>query len=343
MKKLLWIHFLGIVLVFSTCSSKKNSDHSEGENYISVRTYTVVSDKMQPYLEYIGIVEEDLSASVSFPIMGNIERIYVNEGQTVTKGEPLAELNSYSLTNIHSSALSSLKQAEDAMERLQSLYDKKSLPEIQYVEMQTNLEKARSAEAIARKNLKDTRLYAPFSGVVGRKMAEAGENTLPNQAVLTLLQIDRVNIKIAVPEREINTINLGQSVDVRVPAASGDSFQGSICRKGVSSNPISHTYNAWLVVDNKDNKLLPGMVCNVIVYNDAGDYTIVIPNHCILQDGNGNKFVWKVVNDQAKKQKIKTGSQKTGGVEIISGLSIGDEIVSKGYQKVSNGQKLRAL
>ncbi len=343
MKKLLWIPVFGLAIFFSACSSKKNSDHTDRGNYIPVQTYTVVKDKTLSHSEYIGIVEEDLSVSVSFPVKGNIEKIYVNEGQPVKKGELLAELNSYSLTNLHSAALSSLRQAEDAKRRLQSLYDKNSLPEIKYIEMQTKLEQARSAEAIARKNLEDSRIYAPFSGIIGQKMADAGENTLPNQAVLTVLQIDKVNIKIAVPERDINTINIGQQATVRVSAAGDDYFEGTVSRKGVSANSVSHTYNTWVLVNNQDNKLLPGMVCNVSINNNTSEDTIVVPNHCILQDGNGNTFVWKVVNGQAKKQIIETGNQKSEGVGIIHGLSIGDEIISKGYQKVSDGQKLRTL
>jgi RND family efflux transporter MFP subunit len=343
MKKPLWIHFLGFAMFFSAYSCKENSDHTDQENYISVETYTVVKDETPSRSEYIGIIEEDLSVSVSFPVTGNIEKIYVNEGQPVKKGDLLAELNSYSLTNLHAAALSSLRQAEDAMRRLQSLYDKNSLPEIQYIEMQTKLEQARSAEAIARKNLEDSRIYAPFSGIIGRKMADAGENILPNQAVLTVLQIEKVNIKIAVPEKEINTINIGQPATIRVSAAGDDHFEGTVSRKGVSANSVSHTYNTWILVNNQDNKLLPGMVCNVSIRNNMSEYTIVVPNHCILQDGNGNTFVWKVVNGQAKKQIIETGHQKSEGVGIISGLSIGDEIISKGYQKVSDGQKLRTL
>lgn len=343
MKKQLWIYFFGLVLAFSACSSKESSNKTVHENYIPVLTYTVKYDKMLAQREYIGIVEEDLSASMSFPIIGNIDKIYVSEGQSVKKGELIAELNSYSLTKAHAAASASLSQAEDAMERLQSLYDKKSLPEIKYIEMQTNLEKARSAEAIARKNLEDSRLFAPFSGVIGRKNVEAGENILPNQPVVILMKINKVNIKVAVPEGEINTIDLGKSATVRVSAASDNYIQGTISKKGISANPISHTYNIWLVADNSDNLLLPGMVCNVFVNSSVGENAIIIPNHCILKDGNGDTFVWKVDNGFAKKQIVAIGKQKTEGVEIIKGVSVGDEIISKGYQKVSNGQKIKPL
>jgi RND family efflux transporter MFP subunit len=252
-------------------------------------------------------------------------------------------LNAYSLTSAHTAALATLNQAEDAMKRLQLLYDKKSLPEIQYIEMQTNLEKARSAEAIAKKSLEDSRLTAPFSGIIGSRMAEAGENVLPNQAVLTLLKIDKVNVKIAVPEKEINTINIEQSASIHVSAVGSNSFSGIVSKKGIIADPLSHTYPVRIAVSNPDNVLLPGMVCNVAIKNNGDENNIVVPNQCILKDGNGNTYVWKIIDGHTYKQVIETGKQKDGGVEIVTGLSVGDEIISDGYQKVSNGLKVNVL
>ncbi|MGD9978333.1 MAG: efflux RND transporter periplasmic adaptor subunit [Bacteroidales bacterium] len=342
MKKTVLFQFIGLAFFLSACSPKDSGQEQQKTN-ISVRIYTVGTDKKAVGKEYIGIVEEDLSVSVSFPLMGNIDKIYVVEGQRVKKGDLLAELNAYSLTNAHTAALATLNQAEDAMKRLQLLYDKKSLPEIQYIEMQTNLEKARSAEAIAKKSLEDSRLTAPFSGIVGRRMAEAGENVLPNQAILTLLRIDKVKVKISVPEKEINTIHTGQLASIRVTAASSGLLPGTVSEKGITADRISHTYATRIAVSNSDNTLLPGMVCNVFINDSANENTIVVPNQCILKDGNGNTFVWKVIDGYTQKQVIKTGKQKYGGVEIITGLSVGDEIISEGYQKVSNGIKVNVL
>lgn len=343
MKRILLTAFVGTALSICGCSS--SSEHT-GENKraeIRVKTLTAGHDKKNIHKEYVGLVEGSLSAFVSFPVMGTIEKIHVAEGHFVKKGDILAELDAYSLTHAHTAALALLNQAEDAMKRMQMLYDSESLAEIKYIEMQTDLEKARSAEAIARKNLEDSRLSAPFSGVIGKKTAEVGENVMPNQSVFTLIKIDNVHVKVAVPEKEIGSIRLGQPASVRVSALNGESFDGVIAEKGIAADPVSHTYDIRITVSNTGNGLLPGMVGNAVIYGNNGDDVIVVPNHCVQVAGNGEKFVWKVSDGRAVKNTVRTGKQLSGGVEITHGLSGGEEIISEGYQKLSNGVNVNAL
>jgi RND family efflux transporter MFP subunit len=229
------------------------------------------------------------------------------------------------------------------MKRIQMLYDNQSLPEIQYIEMLSNLEQAKAAEAIARKNLKDSKLYAPFSGMVGRIRIEMGENVLPNQTVLSLLKIDQVAVKISVPEKEVNHINISQEASIKVSATNNQSFSGEVFEKGIVADPVSHTYPLRIRVANPDGILLPGMVSDVTITDTQSTQILTIPNRCVLRDGAGNTFVWKVINKKAHKQIIQTGAQKTGGVEVTKGLSLGDEVITDGYQKVSNGLNVVVL
>ncbi len=229
------------------------------------------------------------------------------------------------------------------MERLQSLYDKKSLPEVKYIEMQTNLEKARSSEAISHKNLEDSRLTAPFNGVAGKTNVAVGENVLPNQSIVTVLQIDKVNVKVSVPENEIHSIQVGQTVTLEVSALNDAKFSGVIKRKGVSADLISHAYPIHIVVNNKNHNLLPGMVCDVFISENKNNKSIIIPNECIHKDGSGKSFVWKIEDGCAKKQVVETGQQNFNGVEVNNGVKAGDEIISEGYQKLINGLKVSVL
>ena len=343
MKKLFFIQLFGSALLLGACSTHESKQSSSQANSVMVKTYKVNHNQNTTDKEYIGVVEEGASASISFPVNGTIEKINVVEGQRVKKGELLAELNAYNLKSAHDASFAMLKQAEDAMKRLQSLYDKNSLPEIKYIEMKTNLEKARAAEAIARRNLENSCLYAPFTGIVGNRMVNVGENVLPNQTVLTLLQIEDIKIKIAVPEKEINAIHIGQTATARVSATNDQYFSGKVCKKGVVADLISHTYPIRILINNQNNTLLPGMVCNVSINDDSESQSIIIPNQCILTDGNGNSFVWKIVDNHSQKQLIKIGKQKGDGVEVLSGLAYGDQIISEGYQKMSGGLKVEVL
>ncbi len=130
---------------------------------------------------YVGQVEANSASSVSFPTAGTIKRIYVDEGQRVNKGQLLVEIDPMILQKALQSAEALFSQAQDAYERMKFLHDNNSLPEIQWVETQSRLSQAQSAYDIARKNLADSRLLAPISGVIGRKFAQTGETVMPAQ------------------------------------------------------------------------------------------------------------------------------------------------------------------
>lgn len=139
---------LGLLLLNGCGDNKKKTDT---ERIITVTTVTVKENITGNKREYIGTVEEEQAVSLSFPMQGSLQMIQGREGQFVSKGTLLAEMNPQRVKSAHDAALSTLKQAEDGMQRLQLLYDNGSLPEVQYVETQTKLEQARSMEAIARK------------------------------------------------------------------------------------------------------------------------------------------------------------------------------------------------
>lgn len=128
---------------------------------------------------YVGTIEEETSAALSFPVAGTLARTYADEGQRVQQGQLLAELDPTSARQTFDAAQAALDQAKDACARLKQLYDAESLPEIKWVEAQTRLRQAESAYGIARKNLDDCKLYAPFTGVIGKRQAAAGETVLP--------------------------------------------------------------------------------------------------------------------------------------------------------------------
>lgn len=331
------IFCLSGMLIMSSCN--RSNEKANNEKAISVRTVNVAEDDLATKRNYIGTVEEEQAVSLSFPMQGRIQMIQGREGQFVSEGSVLAEMNVHSLKNMHDASLSTLRQAEDGMQRLQQLYDSGSLPEVQYVEVQTKLKQAESVEAIARKNLEDALLTAPFDGIIGSRRAEPGENVLPNQPVFTLLKVDKVLIKVPVPETEIAAIQLNDKVDIQIPALGGMQFEGSIREKGIKAHSLSHTYEIRCEVNNPKKELLPGMVCSVSRRTTSGN-AISIPNACVKIANDGSKYIWVVSDNVVSKRAIETGDLTEHGVVVTKGLRGGEEIVSDGFQKVVNGSKV---
>ena len=281
--------------------------------------------------------------ALSFREPGTVEWIGVCEGQRIRKGQLLAVLDTANLRSAYDAALATRRQAEDAMKRLRMLYDGQSLPEIKYVEAETKLEQARATEQIARRNLADSRLVAPAGGVIGRRSAEPGENVMAGQTVLSLLNIGTVKVRVSVPENEIASLAEGTRATVTVGALGGRVFEGRVTEKGVEANPLAHTYEARIRLDNGSGALLPGMVCRVRLAGDAGGEAIVVPAGAVQTAGRGERFVWCVREGRAERVAVTTGALVDGGVVVADGLVPGDEVITYGCQKVSGGMKVEVL
>ncbi|MCM1169673.1 MAG: efflux RND transporter periplasmic adaptor subunit [Bacteroides sp.] len=323
------------------CSCKEKSNISPIPSGTTVRVMTVSDSRSHYEQNYSGTVEEESSASLSFQAAGSIEKVYVSDGMQVSKGQKLAELDPVSLKNAYDATLSTLKQAKDAYNRYSKLYKKGSLTEIQWTEVQTKLQQATAMEGIARKNLENAVLKAPFDGIVADKKIETGVTVLPGAPVLKIVTIDRVNVKIPVPENEIADTHIGQEASIVVPALKNKRFHGSITEKSVTANPISRTYNVKISIDNPFHELMPGMVCKVDIKEEGNHLAgIVIPNSCVQIDYAGQAFVWLVRNGMATKRIITVGGLTEEGTLVTNGLDGGEKLIIEGAQKVSEGSNV---
>lgn len=329
----------GILLVGITACSANKEDKNE-ERIIPVKIQKITSESSSYKQEYIGSVEGENAVNISFQTGGNIEQIYFQEGQSVQKGQLLARLNKTSLQSMYDAAKATLNQAQDAYNRLTVLHENNSLPEIKYIEVKTALEQAKSSEQIARKSLSDCNLYAPFSGVIAKRYSDAGANVLPGTPVYNIVTINTVKIKIAIPEREISSIKPGQICSVKISALNNEVFEGKVLEKGISANPISHTYDIKVQITNKDLRLMPGMVCKAYI-DDRGsseniDNLIIVPLKAVQMDASGKHFVWlKNAENKALYKEVALGKLIGNGVVISQGLRKGDILITEGYQNIS--------
>ncbi len=324
-------------ICFWGCSMRSNTNETE---QISVKTITVNTQEQTGRRTYVGTVEESFGSQLSFATVGTVSKVLVDEGQAVNKGQVLAILDNTSAKNAFQIAKSTLSQTQDAFNRLQTLYKKGSLPEIKYIEIQTQLAQAQASERIACKNLEDCVLHAPFAGYISKKIVEVGNNVMPGVGCFKLVKIDQVKVKVAIPEKEISEIKIGDSIDFTVAALNDRSYIGKVLEKGVQANPLSHTYDIKISQNNPDHALLPGMVCSVgIDVKDLGK-AILIPQNAVMIDGN-DTFVWVVENGQARKRVVISGGVNDQGVIITDGLTNGEKVIVSGQDKVSEASKIK--
>ncbi len=300
--------------------------------------------------EYVGIVEENQATIVSYTSMGTLKRVCVSEGQAIGRGQLIAELDDTQARNMLAAAEAQNRQAEDALQRYKLLHDEGSMTEAQWVEVQSKVDQARSELAIARRNVADSRLEAPVSGIIGKRYLAAGETALPSQPVVSILDISSVKVKIAVPEREMKDITSTTPTTIFVEAI-GREFHGGLIEKGVQADALTHTYDVRVRVDNKGRGLLPGMVAKVKTLSPSSlsgkeqspspTTFFTLPITAVQQRADGTFFAWTVSKDNtAHRTTVTTGTIVGNRIEILSGLSDGQRVVTEGYQKLSEGTKV---
>ena len=332
---------IGLLTILLVCSCGKKKD-SGVKAPTRVKTEVVGMSAANGQQTYVGIVEEHEATAVSFTSMGVVKRVLVNEGQAVGRGQLIAEMEDTQARNLLSGAEASMVQANDALERYKMLHDNGSLPEVQWVEIQSKVAQAKSQLEIAKKNLADCRLVAPVSGIVGNRMIKAGETALPSQAVVTILDISSVKVKVSIPEAEIGGITATTPTSIRVDAVNKEVSGGRI-EKGVQADALTHTYDIKVNVPNGDRRLLPGMVASVqfaAVPQQQSQQT-TLPVTAIQKRADGLLFVWTVSKDStAHRTTVNTGRTQGNRIVITSGIENGQRIVTEGYQKLSDGTKV---
>ena len=328
---------LGVMLI-SSCTSKKEQNTKAPTR---VETEVVSTAMNASGQSYVGMVEECEATAVSFTGMGVVKRMLVNEGQAVSRGQLIAEMDDTQARNLLSGAEAQMTQANDALTRYKMLHDNGSLPEVQWVEIQSKVAQAKSQLEVAKKNLADCRLVAPVSGIVGKRLVGAGETAMPSQAVVSILDISTVKVKVAIPEAEISGIGANTSSTIKVEAVNG-SFTGGKIEKGVQADALTHTYDIRIHVTNGNRKLLPGMVASVQFGNlEKPTKELSVPVTAVQRKADGSLFVWTIANDStAHRATVRTGETMGNRIAITDGMTEGARVVTEGYQKLSENTKV---
>ncbi len=339
--------FLSAVILTTTLAACSGNKQEVAP--VRVMTEVVGSQTEGNARTYVGEVEAESSTTVSFTGSGMVLRVAVEEGQHVQKGQFIAEMDATQARNMLANCEAQMRQANDALERMKQLHDQNALPEVKWVETQSQVAQAKAQLDMARKSLADCRIYAPVSGVIGQKTMSAGETALPSQPVCTILNINNVKVKVAVPEKEIGRFSPTTQTEIRVEAL-GETFAGGRVEKGVQADPVSRTYEVRINVENPGEKLLAGMVCEVkvggcdsVAAHEMGNTAVMVPITAVQRSADGSMFVWKAEGGKAHRAEVTLGEASGNRIEVTSGVKKGEKVIVKGYQKVSEGSEVEEI
>lgn len=290
------------------------------------------------FRNYVGSIKSEMKIALSFPLGGTLTGIYVHNGQNVKKGDIIAKVDETTAKSLHDAALATLNQAEDGYKRLKQVHEEGGISDVRWVQMETDLEKARQTEISTRKHLDDCTIYAKQDGVISMTDRSIGEMMRPSEAFCYLIDLEKLIVEFSVPEKEIGMIKKGDKAIATIPSLNDEEKEITIIDKAVVSNPFGHTYNVKARIALDKNDVLPGMVAKIRMSHTASS-GIVVPASCIQTMPKG-VAVWTLKNGKAYRRSIEVSEFVKNGVLVTKGLEYGDTIVTIGYQKLYNGAKV---
>lgn len=290
------------------------------------------------FRNYVGSLKSEVKMSLSFPLGGNITDIYVRNGQRVSQGAIIAKVDETTSKSLHDAALATLNQAEDGYERLKAVHEEGGISDVRWVQMETDLSKARQAEISTRKHLDDCTLYAPQDGMVSMSDRVIGEFMRPSETFCNIIDMDKLIVEFSVPEKEVGNVNIGDKAIAQIHALGDIEREIKIIDKAIVSNPFGHTYTIKAKIDLAGLDPLPGMVVKIRLNSTAAS-GIIVPASCVQTVSNG-LAVWVLKNGRSYRRVIEVSDFVKNGVLVSKGLEHGDTIVTVGYQKLFNGAKV---
>ncbi len=323
-----------------SCKSKNAAtgaaDHTGAA--IPVQTEPVTNVTAGWNLSVSGNIEGNQTVRIGFMVGGKINYIAAQEGQSVSKGQLVASIDPVNYSIAKEMADVQVKQATDEYERLRIMHDRNSLSESDFKKIGFTLEQAKAQQKQQAQNLAYTKLYAPISGVLLRKLAETGEITGVGNPVLVISAISTVKVNAYIPESEIQKIKLGQPAVVQISALDS-SFNGRVVEVGSAADPNSRAFTVKIELANPHLYIRPGMIAEVKLPTRQNKSVLAVPAEAVLRDTDDQSYVFIADAGQHKafKRKVTLGQLADNKVEITSGISAGEIIVTGGQQKLTDG------
>jgi membrane fusion protein (multidrug efflux system) len=190
-----------------------------------------------------------------------------------------------------------------------------------------------------KRELKDTRIYAPFSGITGARNFSPGQVIARNTVLSWLVDLDPIKVELNVPERFLSQIQVAQTLDLKVAAYPTNRFQGKVYFIAPSVDPNTRTTLVKAEIPNPSHELKPGMFANLDLTVNVRENSILIPEIALSQilDGDRANVFTVGVSNTVQLKSVKLGIRLPGQVEVLSGLDGGERVIVEGIQKVGPG------
>ena len=302
---------------------------------------TMATQEFKHFIDVQGVVDAESQAAIQPQMPGVITKIYVSEGQSVSKGQILGEVDNSVMTAQLNAVQPQLTMAIDVYNRQKRLWDQKIGSEIQYLQAKTTKEALEKQISAIQEQINLTKLIAPISGVIDHIGAKIGQYSAPGMPdpAFRIINNSKMKVKAEFAEGYASTVKNGDETELYFPDINSRvNSKTSYVAKFI--NPLTRTFTVESAIQGDASGYRPNMVAVLKVVDYKNPTAFMLPINSLLSSGN-ETYVYVIVKENnkevAKKRVISLGKTYDGWAEITNGLQVGDKVVTTGQFEIVEG------
>ena len=323
-------------------SRKKFSSVGKNQKKTNVRIKQVNLESLSIQSTYVGYLLPNKRVLMRSEIDGVIEKIDFEEGDEITKGKRLVDISTKEHRLKLKIAITDSNLADINIKRDEKLAAQNLIPNAQLDQTKTRAESASLNKELAEISLNKSLISSPLKGTIKTRHIKVGEFVRKGDKLVEILDIDKIIVKVNIPEQEILSIQVGQNVEVALYIMEKKTFLGRVKNIGLEADSSNRTFPVEILVDNKERQLRAGMLARATFTKNVDQDQIVIPRHTVLERDQG-RVVYVFEDGKAFRRDITIGLSQLDQVQVVQGLNKGELIVVEGHTKLTDGEEVNVV
>lgn len=326
------ISLMAVSVLLLSCQQKKAVETAEKEN-VKVKVETVTLQDVPQTSEFTATVEPNIKNNIAPQSPVRIERILVEVGDHVRKGQKLVQMDEVNLAQ----AKTQLDNLEIEFKRTDELYKVGGTSKSDWDAKKTSLDVARTAY---HNLVENTQLLSPIDGIVTARNYDSGDMYSGGDPVLTVEQIRPVKLYINISETLFTKVKKGMNVTVKLDVYGDEAFDGKVSLVYPTIDPQTRTFPVEIKMVNGNEKVRPGMFARVTIDFGSKQHVVVPDRAIVKQSGSGDRYVYVYENGKVSYNKVELGRRLDNKYELISGVDNGAKVVITGQSRLNNGMEV---
>ena len=335
--KTLSLSALALLAVSCGNKSEEKAEETQVQEKVQVKIAKVTSADIPQTETYTATVESDVKNNIAPNASYRIEKIYVEVGDQVRKGQVLVQLDASSMQQMKLQ----LENQKVEFGRTEQLYQVGGASKAEYdnAKMQLDVISTQYKQLV-----ENTQLLSPISGVVTARNYDNGDlYSSGSGPVLTIEQTNPVKVMVNISEEYYKKVYKGMSVDIDLDAYKGETFNGKVTVVYPTVDVATHTVPVEVTISNPAQKVRPGMFARATVNFGSLNHVLVPDEALVKQIGAGDRYVYVYKDGKVSYNKVELGQHIGTNYEIISGVNPGDEVVIAGQARLANGKEVEVV